>query len=73
MLYAIHYFENKTAVLSQCLRRIPEVDENLKIKGRKGKVVDVIQIEDNKYHVFVELEKLNKKQSLLIDNKKKRR
>lgn len=73
MLYAIHYFENKTAVLSQCLRRIPEVNENLKIKGRKGKVVNVIQIEDNKYNVYVELENINKKNPILINEKKKRR
>ena len=73
MLFAVHYLENNTPVLSQCLERIPEVDEDLKIKGRKGKVVNVVQIEENKYHVHVVLEKINKKQTLLIDDKKKRR
>lgn len=73
MLFAVHYLENNTPVLSQCLERIPEVDEDLKIKGRKGKVVSVVQIEESKYHVHVVLEKINKKQALLIDDKKKRR
>ncbi|MEK5185283.1 hypothetical protein MKY51_09255 [Solibacillus sp. FSL R5-0691] len=73
MLFAVHYLENNTPVLSQCLERIPDVDEDLKIKGRKGKVVNVVQIEESKYHVHVVLEKVIKKQDLLKDDKKKRR
>ena len=38
-MFAIHYFEKNIAVLSQYLLRIPEVDESIKIKGRKWKVV----------------------------------
>lgn len=73
MLFAIHYLENNTPVLSQCLERIPQVNENLKIKGRKGKVVNVLQIEDNKYHVHVVLENMINKEQLLKDDKKKKR
>ena len=73
MLFAVHYLENNTPVLSQCLERIPDVDEDLKIKGRKGKVVNVVQIEESKYHVHVVLEKVIKKQDLLKGDKKKRR
>jgi hypothetical protein len=72
-MFAIHFIEKNISVLSQCLRRIPEVDETIKIKGRKGKVVNVSQIEENKYHVFVDLEKIVKKQPLLKDDKKKKR
>ena len=72
-MFAIHYFEKNIAVLSQCLNRVPEVDETIKIKGRKGKVVNVSQIEENKYHVYVDLEKIVKKQPLLKDDKKKKR
>ena len=73
MQFAIHYLENNTPVLSQCLERIPEIDENLKIKGRKGKVVNVVLLEDNKYQVHVALEKIDKKQLVLKDDKKKKR
>ena len=72
-MFAIHYFERNIAVLSQCSSRIPEVEENIKIKGRKGKVVNVSQIEENKYHVNVELEKIIKNAPLLKDDKKKKR
>ncbi|MEK4425255.1 hypothetical protein [Solibacillus sp. FSL K6-1523] len=72
-MFAIHFYEKNISVLSQCLRRIPEVDESIRIKGRNGKVVDVIQIEENKYQVQVVLEKLIKKELLLKDDKKKRR
>ncbi|MEK4700002.1 hypothetical protein MKX47_10425 [Solibacillus sp. FSL R7-0668] len=72
-MFAIHYFEKNTAVLSQLLQRIPEVEENIKIKGRKGKVVTVSQIEENKFHVHVVLEKVVKKDLLLKDDKKKKR
>ncbi|AWE06957.1 hypothetical protein DCE79_05885 [Lysinibacillus sp. 2017] len=72
-MYAIHYFENNSPALSQCLRRIPEVDENIKIKGRKGKVVNIAQIAEDKYHVHLVLEKLVKKETLLLDDKKKKR
>ena len=36
-MFAIHFIENNTLVLSQLLRRIPSIDEDIKIKGRKGK------------------------------------
>ncbi len=72
-MFVIHFFQNNISVLSQCLNRIPEVDENIKIKGRKGKVVDVIQIEDNKYRVNVVLEKIVKNATLLKDDKKRKR
>ena len=71
-MFAIHFYENNIAVLSQCLNQVPEVDTNIKIKGRKGKVVEVVQIEDTKYRVNVALEKINKA-PLFIDDKKKKR
>lgn len=72
-MFAIHYYEKNISVLSQYLQRIPEVDESIKIKGRNGKVINVIQIKENKFHVHLELEKLVKKDLLLKDDKKKRR
>ena len=72
-MFAIHYFEKNIAVLSQCSSRIPKVEETIKIKGRKGKVLDVSQIEENKYHVHVDLEKKVKNAPILKDDKKKKR
>ena len=72
-MFVIHYFEKNTSILSQWGERIPAVNENIKIKGHKGQVVDVVQIEDNKYHVHVTLEKIKNKEILLNNDKKKRR
>lgn len=71
-MYAIHYFEKNIPALSQCSNRIPEVDENIKIKGRKGKILNVVQIAEDKYHVHVEFEKIVKKETLLKDNRRKK-
>lgn len=57
-MFAVHFFENNTRVLIQALRTIPSVDEDLKIKGRKGKVISVKMMEENIYHVHVEFEKV---------------
>lgn len=72
-MFVIQFYEKNTAVLCQFLKRIPEVEESIRIKGRNGKVVDVVQVEENKYHAHVVLEKLIKKELLLKDDKKKKR
>lgn len=74
MMTTIHFFENKTLVLTQLVKQIPSIDENIKIKGRKGKVLDVVEIKENVVHVFVMLEKAQKKQLFSTkDTKKSRR
>lgn len=74
-MFVIHFLENKTIVLTQALRRIPSVDEDLKIKGRKGKVINVQNMEENIYYVYVEFEKvIDKKLAALKElGKKKKR
>ena len=57
-MYAIHYYEDKTNVLSLASRTIPSIDEHVKIKGRNGKVISVLQVKENVYHVFIESEKV---------------
>ncbi|MFF2753070.1 hypothetical protein ACFVR1_04840 [Psychrobacillus sp. NPDC058041] len=74
-MFAIHFFENNTRVLNQALRRIPTIDEEIKIKGRKGKVINVEKLEENTFHVYVEFEKLvdkNKAATKELGKKKKR-
>ena len=72
-MVVIHFIHNNNVVLTQLLQQVPSVDENIKIKGRKGKVVSVKEIEENKFQVQVTLEEIIKKQLTLLDNKKKRR
>ena len=61
-MYAVHFYENNTYILNQALRNIPAVDEEVKLKGRKGKVVSIQELEDHRYFVFVEFEKVKDKQ-----------
>lgn len=73
-MYAIHFYENNNYVLNQVLRNIPAIDENVTIKGRKGKVTNVQEIKENVYYVFVEFEKVvDKSKAAALDPKKKRR
>ncbi|QGQ46192.1 hypothetical protein [Metabacillus sediminilitoris] len=72
-MVVIHYFEDKTLLLSQLVKQIPSIDENIKIKGRKGKVLSVKNVEGNHVHVYVMFEKVVKQQALSKETKKKKR
>lgn len=72
-MYNVHFYENKTLLLNKCLRIIPLVEENIKIKGRKGKVVDVITMDKNNVHVYLIFEKEKKIQPLTKDTGRKRK
>lgn len=69
----IHFFESRTKVLTQLLKNIPTVDEGIKIKGRKGKVINVAQISENVIHVDVLYDPIIKKAVAGKDSKKNRR
>ena len=71
-MYGIHFYENNTLVLSQFLKSIPSVDENIKIKGRKGKVVTVKMVDENKYQVHVVFDPIIKSPLKANDNKKEK-
>jgi hypothetical protein len=68
----VHFFENKTIVLSQLLANIPAVNENIKIKGKKGKVLSVNRIDESLIHVHIVFEKVTKNQPAIKEVKKKR-
>lgn len=72
-MVVIHYIYTNNVVLTQLLQQVPYIDEDIKIKGRKGKVVSVKEMKENTFHVQVTLEPIVKKQLAAIDNKKKRR
>ncbi|WP_147534785.1 hypothetical protein [Bacillus marasmi] len=72
-MYAVHYFEGKTNLLSQLLNNVPAVGDKLKIKGRKATVIGITTFEENKIHVLVELEAIKKSKVIVDQSKKKRR
>lgn len=72
-MITVHFFENNSLVLSQLLKQVPSVDDNVKVKGRKGKVLSTKQIEENKVYVHVIFEQVEKKPVLSNDSKKKKR
>ena len=71
-MVAVHFFENRKLLLSQLRENIPSTGDDLKIKGRKGTVVLVNDIDEKNVHVEVALEKVVKK-NLALDNAKKKR
>ncbi|WP_099352932.1 hypothetical protein [Fredinandcohnia onubensis] len=71
-MFVVHYFENKNLLLTQLVQNVPAVEDAIKIKGRKGKVTNVTDIDGRNVHVQVELATVVKK-SALVDPKKKRR
>ncbi|MER2060093.1 MAG: hypothetical protein ABTA16_14840 [Niallia sp.] len=72
-MVTIHFFENSTNVLTQLRQEIPNVDQEIKIKGRKGKILTVTQLKKDVYQANVEFEKIVKKAALAVDPKKRRR
>lgn len=72
-MFTVHFIENKNILLSQLLQNVPTVGQDLKIKGRKAKVLSVETIDERTIHVKVVQEAIKKKQQLVLDNKKKKR
>lgn len=73
-MYAVHFMEKNIIVLTQVLRVIPAVDDELKIKGRKGKVISVQETEEKSINVQVEFEKIvDKSKASIKDLGKKKR
>jgi len=73
-MFAVHFMEKNIIVLTQVLRDIPSIDDDLKIKGRKGKVIGVQETEGNGFKVQVEFEKVvDKSKTSVKDLGKKKR
>lgn len=71
-MFIVYYLEGKNILLNQLRKSVPSEGEEIKIKGRKGKVTSVQTIED-KVHVQVLLESVNKNKVVLDNSKKKKR
>lgn len=72
-MFVVHFFDNKKLLLSQLRENIPSIGENLKIKGQKGKVSRVTNMDEKHVHVQLEIEKVVVKSKFAVDPKKKRR
>ena len=72
-MIAVHFIENNNVVLTQLANQVPTVNEDIKIKGRKGKVLSVKNIDQNVIHVQVQFEQLTKSKVSIVDDKKKKR
>ena len=72
-MFVVHFRENNSTVLTQFRDQLPTLDENIKIKGRKGKVSNVKNVEDHIYHVLVTFESVNKKKTTIVKDDKKKR
>jgi hypothetical protein len=67
-----HFYIGKEIVLSQFLANAPSVGEAIKIKGRKGKILQVSEIDDRTVAVMVELDKVKKRSTSSLNSKRKR-
>ena len=70
-MFAVHYFTNKDLLLSQLTRIVPAVGDELKIKGRKGKVVSVKEVDEKIIHVQIALEAVKSK--VVVDPSKNKK
>ncbi|MDR7077729.1 hypothetical protein J2Y03_002755 [Neobacillus niacini] len=74
-MFVVHFLENKNVLLSQLLNKVPIVGEDVVVKGRKGKVSSITQIDEKQIQVqlFFEKVKVNKGKSVVDNSKKKKR
>ncbi|CAM3799870.1 hypothetical protein [Mesobacillus thioparans] len=72
-MFVVHFFENRNELLNQLRQQVPSVGEDLRIKGRKGKVTSVLAVDEKIYHVQLELESKAKPTLAADPGKKKKR
>lgn len=72
-MVVVHFYEKKKEVLNVLRKVIPTIGEDIVLKGRKGKVLEVKEVENGHIHVQVELEVIKKVTFNPLDDKKKRR
>ena len=72
-MFVVHFFENRIELLNQLRLQVPAVGEDLKVKGRKGKVTSVTEVDEKTYHVQIILESKTKPTLAAEKDKKKKR
>ncbi|MGM9985809.1 MAG: hypothetical protein ACI35O_01155 [Bacillaceae bacterium] len=72
-MVVIHYYSKKTELVNLLCQQTPLVGDNVVIKGRKAKILDIKEMREGHLLVEVELEAIKKVKINSLDNKKKRR
>lgn len=72
-MFVVHFFENKKLLLTQLLNNVPSVSEDLRIKGLKGKVASITNVDEKHVHVQLTIEKVVVKSKIAVDNSKKKK
>lgn len=71
-MYHVYFMEHRKVLLNQLRDQVPAEGEELKIKGRKAKVANVIHGDDNKVQIQVKLEPVVKKAAVDLSKQKRR-
>lgn len=72
-MFVVYFFEERNLLLCQYRKSVPAEGEALTVKGRKGKVSRVDNLEDGKVHVHMVIDVVTKAKAAAVDPKKKRR
>ncbi|TCN25008.1 hypothetical protein [Mesobacillus foraminis] len=72
-MYIVHFIENKNVLLNQLRKTVPAEGEALTIKGRKGKVTSVTNIDEKTIHVQMTMDPVSKSKAAADNTKKKKR
>lgn len=72
-MFVVYFYENKNPLLNQLLKRVPSEGEDITIKGRKGTVSSVTNIDEKSVHVQVIMENAKKNKPAADPSKKKKR
>ncbi|MGD6816953.1 hypothetical protein ACQCVE_07685 [Metabacillus sp. 113a] len=69
----VHFFDGKSIVLSQMVKRVPAIGEDIKIKGRIGKVSEIVSIDEKNARILVAFESVSKSKAAADQSKKKKK
>lgn len=71
-MFAVHFLEERNTLLTQLLKTIPAAGDDVKVKGRKGKVLEVSTVDEKNVQVFVKFESVSKGKLAVEESKKKK-
>jgi len=72
-MFATHFVENGQILLTQLRKQLPSVHEQINIKGRKGKVIEVQKVDEKNAYVKVLMEQAKPKTTIQVQENQKKR